>query len=86
MSTVTLQYAKSHLARLIAKAHQGKEINVSNGSGLLVRLQPIRSKAKARKPGSMKGLLKIGPEFFEPLPETEQGGWNDFTLSAKRRS
>jgi antitoxin (DNA-binding transcriptional repressor) of toxin-antitoxin stability system len=75
MSTVTLQFAKSHLARLIAKAHQGRETDISNGSGLLVRWQPIRSKAKARKPGGMKGPLKIGPGFFEPLPKTEQEGW-----------
>jgi antitoxin (DNA-binding transcriptional repressor) of toxin-antitoxin stability system len=75
MPTVTLQYVKTQLARLITKARGGEEINISKGPGLVVRLQPIRPNTKASKPGSMKGLLKIGPEFFEPLPEAEQKVW-----------
>jgi antitoxin (DNA-binding transcriptional repressor) of toxin-antitoxin stability system len=75
MATVTLRYAKTHLARLIAKARAGEEVNISNGRGLLVALQPIRSNVKTRKPGKMKGILKIGPEFFEPIPEAEQEDW-----------
>jgi antitoxin (DNA-binding transcriptional repressor) of toxin-antitoxin stability system len=75
MATVSLQCAKTHLARLIAKAREGEDIWISNGRGLLVRLQPIRLKTKERKPGRMKGLLKIGPEFFEPLPDADQKVW-----------
>jgi len=78
MSTVTLQYAKAHLARLIAKAREGQEIRISNGHGLLVRLQPVRLNRKERMPGSMKGLLKIGPAFFEPLPDAEQEVWESY--------
>jgi len=29
-----------------------------------------------RKFGNLKGLAKIGPEFFEPLPEEELKLWN----------
>lgn len=28
-------------------------------------------RAKKRKPGMFKGLLEIGPEFFEPLTDEE---------------
>ena len=36
---------------------------------------PTKTVAK-RKFGSLKGLAKIGPEFFEPLPEEELKLWN----------
>lgn len=26
---------------------------------------------KKRQPGALKGKLRVGPEFFEPLPPTE---------------
>jgi hypothetical protein len=29
-----------------------------------------------RVPGALKGLLEIGPEFFEPLPDDEPEAWN----------
>lgn len=29
-----------------------------------------------RQFGRLKGLMKIGPEFFEPLPEEELKLWN----------
>jgi hypothetical protein len=35
----------------------------------------LRGKKGQRKPGSMKGILKVGPEFFEPLPEEELKSW-----------
>jgi len=30
-----------------------------------------KERAKKRKPGMFKGLLEIGPEFFEPLTDEE---------------
>jgi len=40
----------------------------------LVRLQPcLRKRGSAAC--SMKGKLKVGPEFFEPLPDAELAAW-----------
>jgi antitoxin (DNA-binding transcriptional repressor) of toxin-antitoxin stability system len=71
MSTVKIHHAKTNLSRLIAQACEGEEVIIARGDQPLVRLQPLREKKGQRKPGSMKGTLKIGPEFFEPLPADE---------------
>ena len=71
MPTVKIHHAKTHLSRLIAQACEGEEVIIARGDQPLVRLQPLREKKGQRKPGNMKGTLKIGPEFFEPLPEDE---------------
>jgi antitoxin (DNA-binding transcriptional repressor) of toxin-antitoxin stability system len=40
----------------------------------VARLVPIEVKGK-RQPGSLKGKLRVGPEFFKPLPASELKGW-----------
>ena len=77
MPTVKIHHAKTHLSRLIAKACEGEEVIIARGDQPLVRLQPLREKKGQRKPGSMKGKLKVGPEFFEPLSKTELKAWAD---------
>jgi len=75
MPTVKIHHAKTHLSRLIEKACEGEEIIIARGDEPLVRLQPLRGKKGQRKPGRLMGLLKVGPEFFEPLPEEELKSW-----------
>jgi len=41
----------------------------------VVRLVAIADERGDRKPGAWKGKIKIGPEFFEPLPPEELEGW-----------
>ena len=70
MKKVTVKQAKANLAQLIEKAHQGQEIVICRGSQPLVRLVPIKTTPKGpRRPGALEGKLRVGPEFFEPLPE-----------------
>jgi antitoxin (DNA-binding transcriptional repressor) of toxin-antitoxin stability system len=75
MPTVKIHHAKTHLSRLIEKACEGEEIIIARGDEPLVRLQPLRTKKGQRKPGSLKGKLIVGREFFEPLPEDELKSW-----------
>ena len=75
METITIHKAKTQLSRLIEKACQGEEIVIARGKMPVVRLVAIESKAGKRKPGAWKGTIKIGPEFFEPLPPEELEGW-----------
>jgi antitoxin (DNA-binding transcriptional repressor) of toxin-antitoxin stability system len=74
MATVKIHHAKTHLSRLIEKACEGEEV-VARGDEPLVRLQPLRTKKGQRKPGSLKGKLVVGREFFAPLPEEELKSW-----------
>ena len=75
METVTIHKAKTNLSRLIEKACNGEEIVIARGSEPVVRLVPIADIRGRRKPGALKGKLKVGPEFFEPLPPEELDAW-----------
>ena len=75
MPTVTIHQAKTNLSRLIERASAGEEIIIARGSKPVARLVPVGAIKGKRQPGSLKGKLEIGPEFFEPLPEDELKGW-----------
>lgn len=75
MGIVTIHEAKTNLSRLIEKASQGEEIIIAHGSTPVAKLVPIGEVRGKRQPGSMKGKLHVGPEFFEPLPRDELSGW-----------
>jgi antitoxin (DNA-binding transcriptional repressor) of toxin-antitoxin stability system len=75
METITIHKAKTQLSRLIEKACRGEEIVIARGKQPVVRLVAIERKSGKRKPGAWKGKIKIGPEFFEPLPPEELEGW-----------
>ena len=75
MPTVTIHQAKTNLSRLIERASAGEEIIIARGSKPVARLVPLGVVKGKRQPGSMKGKLEIGPEFFEPLPDDELARW-----------
>jgi antitoxin (DNA-binding transcriptional repressor) of toxin-antitoxin stability system len=75
METVTIHKAKTELSRLIEKACRGEEIVIARGKTPVVRLVAIGDKKGQRKPGALRGKLKVGPEFFEPLPPEELDAW-----------
>ena len=72
--TISIHAAKTHLSRLIARAEAGEEIVIARGNKPVVKLVSIAPKPK-RVFGSMRGQFKIGPEFFEPLPDEELDLW-----------
>lgn len=74
-SVVTVHEAKTNLSRLLQKAANGEEVIIARGSKPVARLVPIGEVAGQRRPGSLKGMLQVGPEFFEPLPLDEMTGW-----------
>ncbi|HLJ18523.1 MAG TPA: type II toxin-antitoxin system prevent-host-death family antitoxin [Bryobacteraceae bacterium] len=74
-SAVTIHQAKTNLSRLIRKASGGEEAMVSRGSKPVARLVPIGETKGQRKPGSLKGKLVVGQEFFDALPASELSAW-----------
>jgi len=75
MKIVTIHKAKTNLSRLIKSAAEGEEVIIFRASKPVARLVPVGEVKGKRQPGSWKGKLRVGPEFFEPLPENELSLW-----------
>ena len=72
LEVVNVHEAKTHLSRLLERAHAGEEIILAKAGKPYARLMPLAS--KRRRGGQLPGLV-VGPEFFEPLPEEELRAW-----------
>jgi prevent-host-death family protein len=75
MTIITIHKAKTNLSRLIEKASEGEEVIIARGSKPVARLIAVGEVKGKRQPGSLKGKLQVGPEFFEPLPPSERSNW-----------
>lgn len=75
MKVVTIREAKANLSRLIRKACEGEEVVIARGSKPVARLVAAGEVKGKRRPGSLKGSLRVGPEFFEPLSKGELARW-----------
>lgn len=76
MAIYPIHAAKTNLSKLIALAEAGEEVVLARGKDAVVKIVPVESKAKPKqKFGALKGKIKIGPEFFDPLPEEELKLW-----------
>jgi len=75
VSIFTIHQAKTNLSRLSKKASEGEEVIIARGSKPVARVVPVGEVKGKRQPGSLKGKLRVGPEFFEPLPMSELSPW-----------
>ena len=75
MKTFTIHEAKTNLSKLIEQACQGEEVVIARGPAPVVRLVPISDVKGRRQPGALRGKLRVGPEFFEPLADEELARW-----------
>jgi prevent-host-death family protein len=72
---INVHEAKTHLSRLLERAHQGEEIILAKGGTPYARLVPLAD-PETRKPGLLRGL-KLSEEFFDPLPDAELHAWEE---------
>lgn len=76
MATYPMHFAKTHLSDLVARAEAGEEVILARDKAPAVRLVPVpRETGQHRRPGRLAGKLRVGPEFFEPLPPEELSAW-----------
>jgi len=75
METVTIHTAKTTLSQLLARVEAGEEIILARGNEPIAKLVPYRAPPTKRRFGAMRGIIRIGPAFFEPLPEEELAKW-----------
>ncbi len=75
MEIVTIYTAKTTLSQLLARVEAGEEIVLARGKEPIAKLVPFRPPPIKRQFGALRGVISIGPEFFEPLPEQELAAW-----------
>jgi prevent-host-death family protein len=68
MDQVNIHQAKTHLSRLLERVAEGEEIIIARSGKPLAKLVPFRGEV-ARRPGCLKGKIKIGRDFDAPLPK-----------------
>ena len=75
MRSIKVHEAKTNLSKLIEQACRGEEVIIARGTIPVVRLIPIGEVRGQRQPGVLRGKLRVGPEFFGPLPAEELSAW-----------
>jgi antitoxin (DNA-binding transcriptional repressor) of toxin-antitoxin stability system len=75
MKTVTIHTAKTTLSQLLALVEAGEEIVLARGKKPIAKLVPFQPPPTKRRFGALSGIISVGPEFFETLPEQELAGW-----------
>jgi prevent-host-death family protein len=71
---VNVHEAKTHLSRLLERAHNGEEIVIAKNGRPYARLLPLDT-PKERQLGFLSGVCRVDERFFQPLPNEELEGW-----------
>jgi prevent-host-death family protein len=67
MKTVNIHEAKTHLSRLLESVEEGEEVIIARAGKPIAKLVPLKS--KPRRPGGLKGKIRVREDFDEPLPD-----------------
>ncbi|HEY6136694.1 MAG TPA: type II toxin-antitoxin system prevent-host-death family antitoxin [Thermoanaerobaculia bacterium] len=65
---INIYDAKTRLSQLVERAEAGEEIIIARGGRPVARLVPFRRPAVKRKAGRLRGRIRIGSNFDDPLP------------------
>lgn len=66
--SVNVHEAKTHLSRLLDEVDRGAEIIIARAGKPLAKLVPLGTAKPDRKPGFLKGKIRIADDFDAPLP------------------
>jgi antitoxin (DNA-binding transcriptional repressor) of toxin-antitoxin stability system len=56
------------ISQLVDRAEAGEEIIIARGGRPAARLVPFRAAVVERKPGRMRGRIRVAADFDAPLP------------------
>ena len=68
MGIVNTHEAKTNLSKLIDEVQKGAEVVIARANRPVARLVPIREKPSIRRPGYLKGKVRVAADFDAPLP------------------
>jgi antitoxin (DNA-binding transcriptional repressor) of toxin-antitoxin stability system len=63
---INIHEAKTHLSRLVEDVAGGSEVLIAKGGKAMARLVPLRRDDTPRRPGLLKGKLRIADDFERP--------------------
>jgi prevent-host-death family protein len=66
MGVVNVREAKTNLSKLLERVARGEEIIIAKRGRPVARL--VRLCREPRRPGRLRGRIRFGPGFEEPLP------------------
>ena len=66
MAKVNMHEAKTTLSRLVDRVAEGEEIVIARNGEPVALLTPV--KPGARRPGRLKGRIRMAADFDAPLP------------------
>ena len=66
MARVNMHEAKTTLSRLVDRVAEGEEIVIARDGEPVALLSPL--KPAVRRPGRLKGRIRIAADFDAPLP------------------
>ena len=70
MIRLNIHEAKTHLSRYLEELAKGETIILCKRNIPIAEIRPIRPQREYQRPiGLAKGEFKVGPDFFEPLPD-----------------
>jgi prevent-host-death family protein len=70
-TTVDVRDARARLSELVNRAHRGETIGITRRGEEIARLVPGRA-VNQRRPGRMKGRIRIAPDFDATPPEVTE--------------
>jgi prevent-host-death family protein len=68
MTVYNVHAAKTRLSRLLEEAMAGKDVVIAKAGKPMVRLVPFKVEKKPRRPGALRGRIRIHKDFDAPLP------------------
>lgn len=75
MQIINIHDAKTQFSKLIEAVSQGEEIVIARAGKPAAKLVPIQSRKTVRRPGALKGKMRIADDFDAPLPDDFLSGF-----------
>lgn len=67
MESYNIHRAKTQFSKLIERVENGEEILIARDGDIVARL--VAEKKPIRRPGRLKGKIRIKKSFYDPLPD-----------------
>ncbi len=67
--TVNICEAKTRLSHLVDRAAKGDDVIIARAGRPIARLVAFRPPVAVRKPGRMRGRIRVARNFDAPLPD-----------------